>query len=50
MIFYVKIIFKMKINLEKSDWKDISEIIDDALDEVKDYEFDLTKFLQSHII
>ena len=32
-----------EINLEKSDWKDISAIIDDALEEVKEYEFDLTK-------
>ena len=31
-----------EINLEKSDWKDISAIIDDALAEVKEYEFDLT--------
>ncbi len=30
-----------EINLEKEDWKNISDIIDDALDEVKDYEFDL---------
>lgn len=32
-----------EINLEKSDWKDIAAIIDDALDEVKEYEFDLTQ-------
>jgi hypothetical protein len=32
-----------EINLEKSDWKDISAIIDDALDEVKEYEFDLSE-------
>jgi hypothetical protein len=32
-----------EINLEKNDWKDISSIIDDALAEVKEYEFDLTK-------
>jgi hypothetical protein len=31
-----------EINLEKNDWKDISAIIDDALAEVKEYEFDLT--------
>ncbi len=31
-----------EINLEKNDWKDISAIIDDALDEVKEYEFDLS--------
>lgn len=31
-----------EINLEKNDWKDISSIIDDALEEVKEYEFDLT--------
>lgn len=30
-----------KIELEKSDWKDISSIIDDALEEVREYEFDL---------
>ena len=30
-----------EINLEKNDWKDISDIIDDALEEVKEYEFDL---------
>lgn len=29
--------------LEERDWKDITDIIDDALDEVKDYEFDLEK-------
>ena len=29
-----------EINLEKNDWKDISSIIDDALEEVKEYEFD----------
>ena len=28
--------------LEKNDWKDISAIIDDALEEVKEYEFDLS--------
>lgn len=32
-----------EINLEKNDWKDISSIIDDALAEVKEYEFDLSK-------
>ena len=32
-----------EINLEKNDWKDIASIIDDALEEVKDYEFDLNK-------
>jgi hypothetical protein len=32
-----------EINLEKNDWKDINSIIDDALAEVKEYEFDLTK-------
>lgn len=32
-----------EINLEKNDWKDISAIIDDALAEVKEYEFDLTQ-------
>ena len=30
-----------EINLEKNDWKDINAIIDDALAEVKEYEFDL---------
>ena len=33
----------LQINLEKNDWKDIASIIDDALEEVKDYEFDLNK-------
>lgn len=32
-----------EIELEKSDWKDISSIIDDALDEVREYEFDLAQ-------
>ena len=32
-----------ELNLEKNDWKDISAIIDDALEEVKEYEFDLSK-------
>ncbi len=32
-----------EMNLEKGDWKDISAIIDDALAEVKEYEFDLTQ-------
>ena len=36
-------IIQNEINLEKSDWKDIAAIIDDALDEVKEYEFDLTQ-------
>jgi len=36
-------IIQNEINLEKTDWKDIAAIIDDALDEVKEYEFDLTK-------
>ena len=36
-------VIKNEINLEKSDWKDIAAIIDDALDEVKEYEFDLTQ-------
>lgn len=30
-----------KVNVDENDWKDISEIIDDALTEVKEYEFDL---------
>ena len=30
-----------EIVMNKNDWKDISDIIDDALDEVKEYEFDL---------
>jgi hypothetical protein len=29
--------------MNKNDWKDISDIIDDALDEVKEYEFDLNE-------
>ena len=36
-------VIQNEINLEKSDWKDISAIIDDALDEVKEYEFDLNQ-------
>lgn len=36
-------VIQNEINLEKSDWKDIAAIIDDALEEVKEYEFDLTK-------
>ena len=36
-------IIQNEINLEKTDWKDIAAIIDDALDEVKEYEFDLTQ-------
>lgn len=31
-----------EIELEKNDWKDISSIIDEALDEVREYEFELT--------
>ena len=30
-----------EINLEKNDWKNIADIIDEALDEVKEYEFSL---------
>jgi hypothetical protein len=30
-----------QINLEKNDWKNIAEIIDEALEEVKEYEFSL---------
>lgn len=30
-----------RVNVDENDWKDISEIIDDALSEVKEYEFDL---------
>lgn len=36
-------VIQNEINLEKSDWKDIAAIIDDALDEVKEYEFDLNQ-------
>ncbi len=36
-------VIQNEINLEKSDWKDIAAIIDDALEEVKEYEFDLTQ-------
>ena len=36
-------VIQNEIFLEKSDWKDIASIIDDALDEVKEYEFDLTQ-------
>ena len=31
------------MSIDDADWKDISEIIDDALDEVQDYEFELDK-------
>lgn len=31
-----------EVVMNKNDWKDISDIIDDALDEVKEYEFDLS--------
>jgi len=30
-----------EVTVDENDWKDISEIIDDALDEVNDYEFDI---------
>lgn len=30
-------------NLEEEDWKDITKIIDEALDEVRDYEFDINE-------
>ncbi len=30
-----------EVNISKNDWKDINEIIDEALNEVKEYEFDL---------
>ena len=36
-------VIQNEINLEKTDWKDIAAIIDDALEEVKEYEFDLTQ-------
>lgn len=36
-------VIQNEINLEKTDWKDIVAIIDDALEEVKEYEFDLTQ-------
>ncbi|MAD42465.1 MAG: hypothetical protein CL623_08760 [Arcobacter sp.] len=32
-----------EVVMNKNDWKDISDIIDDALDEVKEYEFDLNE-------
>lgn len=32
---------KVSYNVDENDWKDINTIIDDALSEVKDYEFDL---------
>ena len=41
LLYQETIMDDMSIN--DSDWKDISEIIDDALDEVKDYEFSLDK-------
>lgn len=30
------------VNMDEEDWKDLSEIIDDALSEVEDYEFDIS--------
>lgn len=30
-----------KVNVDENDWKDINEIIDEALTEVKEYEFDM---------
>jgi len=36
-----------EINFNQEDWKDISDIIDDALSEVKEYEFDLNAPEQS---
>ena len=36
-------VIQNEINLEKSDWKDIAAIIDDALEEVKEDGFDLSK-------
>ena len=41
LLYQETIIDDMAIN--ESDWKNISDIIDDALNEVKDYEFDLDK-------
>lgn len=34
--------FNNAIEMEEHDWKELSEIIDDALDEVQDYEFSIT--------
>lgn len=34
--------FHNSIEMEEHDWKELSEIIDDALDEVQDYEFSIT--------
>ncbi|RBQ28368.1 hypothetical protein [Aliarcobacter vitoriensis] len=36
--------------IKEEDWKDISQIIDEALDEVKDYEFELNEEEQYHLI
>jgi len=36
-----------EMNYNQEDWKDISDIIDDALSEVKEYEFDLDSPVQS---
>ena len=39
-----------KEDIKENDWKDISDIIDDALDEVKDYEFDFSSDSKYEII
>lgn len=37
-----------EISMDKQDWKDISDIIDDALEEVREYEFDLDSSSQTN--
>lgn len=37
-------------DLDENDWKNLSEIIDDALNEVNDYEFDLSNDKEVHLI
>ncbi|WP_026803337.1 hypothetical protein ACN2EN_03290 [Aliarcobacter lanthieri] len=36
--------------IKEEDWKDISQIIDEALDEVKEYEFELNEDKQYHLV
>ena len=38
----IKLTYPDEIELEENDWRELSEIIDDALDEVKGYEFSLS--------
>lgn len=38
-----------EVEMDEDDWHDLSDIIDKALDEVKDYEFDLSKSDEKYI-